>query len=547
MDSSFQELLKRLDHLSGQFQELREGVQKAIRIADEDPEMALTRARKVLELVVREVYERRCNEPPGTRPLENLIQRLVKEGHFPDRLDAYATTVRKLGNVGTHTFDEKITAQDVYQSLTQLLPILEWYFEVERPEALGQTPACHRHPEPARSKPAEPSPASSSQPRTAIVPKGLRSFDANDADFFLDLLPGARDKDGLPEGIRFWKHRIEAADELTFTVGVIYGPSGCGKSSLVKAGLLPRLARDVLSVYVEAAADDTEARLLKGLRKRCPDLPGDLDLTGTIAVLRQGVGLSKGQKVFIVLDQFEQWLHARRGEENSELAQALRQCDGEHVQCILLVRDDFWMALTRFMQDLQIEIAPGQNTAVVDLFDQRHAQKVLTAIGLAFGALTGPLAKEQEAFLDHAIAGLSQEGRVISVRLALFAEMVKGKPWTPAALKEVGGTEGVGVTFLEETFSSPVASPKNRLHQKAARSVLAPCCRSKGATSRATCGLTPSCWKRPVMLVVPRISRNCCGFSTARFGSSRRPKPQRQMSRKGGAIHRTRQILPTDP
>ena len=58
-----------------------------------------------------------------------------------------------------------------------------------------------------------------------------------------ELLPGPRDKDGLPESIRFWKHRIEASDELTFTVGVIYGPSGCGKSSLVKAGLLPRLAR----------------------------------------------------------------------------------------------------------------------------------------------------------------------------------------------------------------------------------------------------------------------------------------------------------------
>jgi eukaryotic-like serine/threonine-protein kinase len=61
---------------------------------------------------------------------------------------------------------------------------------------------------------------------------------------------------------------------------------------------------------------------------------------------------------------------------------------------------------------------------------------------------------------------------VISVRLALFAEMVKGKPWTTAALKEVGGTEGVGVTFLEETFSSGQANPKHRLHQKAAQAVL---------------------------------------------------------------------------
>src|SRR5262245_16120756 len=50
--------------------------------------------------------------------------------------------------------------------------------------------------------------------------------------------------------------------------------------------------------------------------------------------------------------------------------------------------------------------------------------------------------------------------------------MMKGKPWTPSTLKEVGGAEGTGVTFLEETFSSATANPKHRLHQKAARAVL---------------------------------------------------------------------------
>ncbi len=76
-----------------------------------------------------------------------------------------------------------------------------------------------------------------------IVPKGLRSFDEHDAEFFLGLLPGPRDRHGLPESIRFWKTRIEEPDpEKTFRVGLIYGASGCGKSSLVKAGLLPRLA-----------------------------------------------------------------------------------------------------------------------------------------------------------------------------------------------------------------------------------------------------------------------------------------------------------------
>src|SRR5262249_26436153 len=130
-----QELLKRIDHHSDQFSELREGIRKAVRVADDDPEMALTRARKVLEYVIRDVFERRVHEPPRPPPPGNLVQRLVKDGHFPARLEAYTEKIRKLGNVGAHRFGEAVTARDVYQSLTQLLPILEWYFEEVRPEA----------------------------------------------------------------------------------------------------------------------------------------------------------------------------------------------------------------------------------------------------------------------------------------------------------------------------------------------------------------------------------------------------------------------------
>jgi formylglycine-generating enzyme required for sulfatase activity len=319
-------------------------------------------------------------------------------------------------------------------------------------------------------------PIPSDQQPIKVVPKGLRSFDAHDADFFLDLLPGPRDRDGLPDSIRFWKARIEATDaDGTFSVGLIYGPSGCGKSSLVKAGLVPRLEKSVTAVYVEATGEDTEARLLKGLRRHLPDLPGNLSLIDSLAALRQGRHLEPGQKVLLVLDQFEQWLHARRNEENTDLVQALRQCDGGRAQAIVLVRDDFGMAATRFMRALEIRLVEGDNFATVDLFDTLHARKVLAAFGRAYGRLPdnlGQCSKEQDRFLDQAVAGLAQDGKVVSVRLALFAEMVKGKPWTPATLKEVGGTEGVGVTFLEETFSASAAPPPHRLHQKAAQAVL---------------------------------------------------------------------------
>jgi formylglycine-generating enzyme required for sulfatase activity len=175
----------------------------------------------------------------------------------------------------------------------------------------------------------------------------------------------------------------------------------------------------------------------------------------------------------LVLDQFEQWLHARQEERHPELVEALRQCDGRHVQSLVLVRDDFWMAVTRFLRELEVPLLEGRNSAPVDLFNRRHARKVLAALGRAFGALPeGSLTPEHERFLDQAVAELARDDKIIAVQLSLFAEMVKGKPWTPATLKAVGGTEGIGMAFLEETFSAATAPPQHRLHQKAARAVL---------------------------------------------------------------------------
>ena len=145
------------------------------------------------------------------------------------------------------------------------------------------------------------------------------------------------------------------------------------------------------------------------------------------------------------------------------------------MQCLVLVRDDFWMAATRFMGELEVPLVAGRNSAAVDLFPVRHAEKVLAAFGRAFGSLPdapGNLARDQQLFLEQAVSGLAQDGKVICVRLALFAQMMKDRPWTPPSLRSVGGTLGVGATFLEETFSAAAAPPDHRYHQEAARAVL---------------------------------------------------------------------------
>ncbi len=311
---------------------------------------------------------------------------------------------------------------------------------------------------------------------TAVVPKGLRCFDANDREFFLSLVPGPRDRNGIPDGVRFWENHLrELNASQTFRVGLLYGPSGCGKSSLIRAGILPRLPSNVKRVVVEAASQDTEANLVREIRRHFPKLPPDLGFSEILGELREGKWLAPGEKLLLVLDQFEQWLHGWRHDALAELVGMLRQCDGSRVQALILVRDDFWMPATRFFQQLDVPLVEGFNTAAVDLFDPPHAAKVLAAFGVAYGRLEADPDKrtfDQNQFVERAVEELAVGGWIVPVRLCIFAEMVKSRPWSLSTLREVGGAQGLGTAFLEEGFDSRSASPMHRLHRKAARLVL---------------------------------------------------------------------------
>ncbi|MCY2993291.1 MAG: SUMF1/EgtB/PvdO family nonheme iron enzyme [Planctomycetota bacterium] len=308
-----------------------------------------------------------------------------------------------------------------------------------------------------------------------IVPRGLRSFDTEDHVWFLRLVPGQPDC-GLPSSLRFWKTRLEQVDAArTFRVGLIYGPSGCGKSSLVKAGLIPTLAEYVVPIYVAASADRTEALLLRELRTAVTGLPDNLSFSQTLAHLRDHPGSLGGRKVVLLLDQFEQWLHAHRGDADSELATALRWCDGGHLQAVIMVRDEFVLAVHRFLNSLDVRIQEGVNWEKTDLFDPDHARRVLAEYGRAYRPAdesVGLDAKPNE-FLDRVVADLQDsDGKVVSVKIALLAQMLKGRPWTLETLREIGGAKGVGFAFLEESFHGRAASPAVQVHRQAALAVL---------------------------------------------------------------------------
>ncbi|MEM7454769.1 MAG: protein kinase [Planctomycetota bacterium] len=315
-----------------------------------------------------------------------------------------------------------------------------------------------------------------------IVPKGLRSFDVNDAEFFRELLPGPVDRFGIPESLRFWTARLSDSGS-PLVAGLIYGPSGCGKSSFVKAGLFPQLPEDHRQVYVECSAERTEttlkSRLVHALNERDIEHVDTVDL---IIGLRTGRFSTGGTRLLIVLDQFEQWLSGDRNHPESELVNALRQCDGYTVQVLFLVRDDFWMQFQNLFKLLGYKIQDGRNALALPLFDKRHATKVLKAFGRAYNALPADkeLARQQKEFVSDAIESISRNDKVICAHLSLFAELMQGREWTRTGLTRIGGWKGIGIRFLDRTFSEESATAAVRPYCESARGVLSALLPSEG-------------------------------------------------------------------
>ena len=154
-----------------------------------------------------------------------------------------------------------------------------------------------------------------------VVPKGLRSYDEHDAYFFLELLPGPRDRDGLPESIRFWKAQIEEADpDQTFRVGLIYGPSVAANRRWSRRACFPGWPITSCPFISRSLPKERRPACSTGLRKRCPDLPTDWGWSSRSG-LERGARALTWHKVLLVLDQFEQWLFTWRGDEEAGWSQ----------------------------------------------------------------------------------------------------------------------------------------------------------------------------------------------------------------------------------
>ena len=120
--------------------EINAGIKQAIVLTTVYADSALASARKVLDFIASDLYQREFKRSPGTQPLENKLRELEKAGILPRRLAAYAANVRELGNLGAHGNPTEVTADDVVSSLENLMKLVAWYCEQVRPSSIPEPP-----------------------------------------------------------------------------------------------------------------------------------------------------------------------------------------------------------------------------------------------------------------------------------------------------------------------------------------------------------------------------------------------------------------------
>ena len=300
----------------------------------------------------------------------------------------------------------------------------------------------------------------------SVIPKCLQPYDENDAAFFLELLPGPKDRLGHPDCLRFWISRFNGMVGHC-SHGLLYGPSGCGKTSFLKAGLFPRLPDSIEIVYLDCLPQQTEHGLFSLLSDQLR-VKGrtELGLHDLVRQIREGEHLPSHRRLLIVLDHFEQFLANSSDFASSELVAALRHCDGNRISCLISVRDDYWMPTQEFLRLQEVRIQDGRNAQAFQLFDEKHAHKVLNEFGKAYGSI--PLGGDasqlkQQRFTTRAITAIAENGKVNCGHLAILASVVNSQAWSEEMLEKLGGWHGVVIRFMNQRFSFETAPISRRL------------------------------------------------------------------------------------
>ena len=167
------------------------------------------------------------------------------------------------------------------------------------------------------------------------------------------------------------------------------------------------------------------------------------------------------QKTVIILDQFEQLLTGEGESRRRELVHAMRQADGQRLQFVFVVRDEFWSSLSQLMRDLDAPLRDGKNGMAFRPFDRGHAENVLESWCTSLNGQS-----IDDRFRSKAMQLVASGDRVIPVRLALLAEVL-GNDWSERKLNDIAARGSLSGYYLDSTVGPFAPQGQRRLTQTA--------------------------------------------------------------------------------
>ena len=258
--------------------------------------------------------------------------------------------------------------------------------------------------------------------RVGLGPGDVAAWDPNESPY-----PGLERLTERHAAVLFGREREVGAvlDQLSRPQPLpvlVVGPSGSGKSSLVRAGVVPRLKRQVHTVVlpvVEPGADplghlaaEVEKADAKSDARRLVAEPDALSL----AIDRLIAG-SEGGRVVLVLDQAEDLISRASQGSATELVRRLRAIDRERLAIIVVLRSaslDPWIR----NPDLA-SLTPGDPVWVRPL-DRSALREVIVGPARLTGIKFDP-EELVETILDDA-----GEGMALPLLAALMEELTRG-------------------------------------------------------------------------------------------------------------------------
>jgi len=241
-------------------------------------------------------------------------------------------------------------------------------------------------------------PSNGAAATTRLFRAGCARLTCATAGYFISLLPGPTDRHGLPECVRLWKDRIEETDpEKTFAVGLLYGPTAAERPLWFARGFCRAQLRRGPDLHRSHPRPDRG----RGCSKPAPP-PARAGRRSGACRRAQGDPRRTAWAIpenLLILDQFEQWLHGRPIDGSADFRRPCGTATGSVVQCVLMVRDDFWLAVSRFMRALEIPLVEGGNAALVDLFDlcatPQGAARIRSCVRPAAARPLGPVGRRE--------------------------------------------------------------------------------------------------------------------------------------------------------